>query len=372
MESSAGAASALDAPDNVQDVVRSPGSPLEAATGRFMSDRMGYDFSAVRIHTDSRADSSARAMGAHAYTVGQNIAFAAGQYQPGTDSGRRLIAHELAHVVQQGAGGSVVRRQTAKSDVAIVLTDDQGDMVAAGAYTREVIRVFSADDAAAKLKALGHPIGNLVVVSHSSSAGQVKFSDSTGIISWMKLADLGAKLKGATTIDSLDFQGCNLGGAPDQLEQARAGAGAQTASGVNCWTFTQTLSPLTLGGTPITSSSQIPANQRAAFNTALLQNIATMKADNDKPVQNCMIGLGPGEKPGAATLSKLWQIYDNNKGNMVASWASPEYNHEWQDGSRCTKDLTDKTTPCSRVTATAPPAPAAPAQTGQPKAPGPP
>ena len=370
--SSLGAASGMEAPDMVHDVVRQPGSPLDAKTGRFMSARMGYDFSAVRVHDDARADTSAQAVDAHAYTVGDNIVFAAGQYQPGTDSGRRLIAHELAHVVQQGAnaGGRVVRRQPpAKSDVAIVLTADQGDLVAAGAYARTVIRVFSPEDAAAKLKALAHPVGTLFVVSHSSQAGSVQFSDSNGAVSWAKLSDLGTKLKGSTTIDTLDFQGCNLGGAPGQLESARAGVGAQTASGVNCWTFTQTLSPLTLGGTPITKRSQIPAGQQAAFDTALLQNIATMQADNNKPVQNCLVGLGPTEKPGPRTMAKLWQIYDNNNGNMVASWASPEYNHDWQDESLCTKDLTATTTPCSRVTATAPATPAAPPPTAQPKAP---
>jgi hypothetical protein len=366
--SSPGAASGMDAPDMVQDVVRQSGSSLDATTGRFMSTRMGYDFSAVRIHTDSRADTSARAVDAHAYTVGDNVVFAAGQYQPGTDRGRRLIAHELAHVVQQRASGSgVVRRQPpTKSDVAIVLTADSGDMVAAGAYARTVIRVFSADDAATKLKALGHPVGTLFVVSHSSQAGSVQFSDNSGAVSWVKLSDLGTKLKGSTTIDTLDFQGCNLGGAPGQLESARAGVGAQTASGVICWTFTQTLSPLTQGGTPITNRSQIPAGQQAAFDSALLQNIATMQADNNKPVQNCLVGLGPAEKPGRQTLAKLWQIYENNNGNMVASWASPDYNHDWQDDSRCTKDLTATTTPCSRVTATAP---AAPAPTAQPKPP---
>src|SRR5262249_46370646 len=150
----------------------SPGSPLDAATGRFMSDRIGRDFRDVRIHTDARADDAARTVGAHAYTVGDDIVFASGQYQPGTAAGRRLIAHELAHVVQQGAGGGVVRRQPVKSDVAIVLTDEPRDMIAGGAFARQVIRVFSPEDAAAKLKALGHPIGTLFVVSHSNKEGQ--------------------------------------------------------------------------------------------------------------------------------------------------------------------------------------------------------
>jgi len=65
---------------------------------------LGYDFSRVRIHTDPDAAGSARAVHALAYTVGRDIVFGAGQYTPGTDGGKRLLAHELSHVLQQAAG----------------------------------------------------------------------------------------------------------------------------------------------------------------------------------------------------------------------------------------------------------------------------
>ncbi len=67
-----------------------------------MEPRFGHDFSGVRVHTDSRAAESARAVNAHAYTVGNDIVFAPGKYQPDAHSGRELLAHELAHTVQQG------------------------------------------------------------------------------------------------------------------------------------------------------------------------------------------------------------------------------------------------------------------------------
>jgi hypothetical protein len=67
-----------------------------------MEDRFSADFSGVRIHADPRADRSARALNATAYTVGRNIVFGRGQYAPATDDGRKLIAHELTHVIQQG------------------------------------------------------------------------------------------------------------------------------------------------------------------------------------------------------------------------------------------------------------------------------
>ena len=96
---------AAAAPPIVHDVLRSPGRPLDAATRAFMEPRFGHDFSRVRVHTDARAAESARAVDALAYTVGHNVVFGAGQYAPGTATGRRLLAHELAHVAQQGAGG---------------------------------------------------------------------------------------------------------------------------------------------------------------------------------------------------------------------------------------------------------------------------
>ncbi len=89
-------------PPIVHEVLRAPGQPLDAETRAFMEPRFGHDFSRVRVHTDARAAESARAVNALAYTVGRDVVFGAGQYAPGASAGRRLIAHELAHVVQQG------------------------------------------------------------------------------------------------------------------------------------------------------------------------------------------------------------------------------------------------------------------------------
>jgi hypothetical protein len=88
-------------PPLVHDVLASPGQPVDGGTRAFMEDRFGHDFSQVRVHTDARAASSARAVGALAYTVGRHIVFGAGHYAPGTGEGRRILGHELAHVVQQ-------------------------------------------------------------------------------------------------------------------------------------------------------------------------------------------------------------------------------------------------------------------------------
>lgn len=94
-----------ESPTVVADVLRSPGRPLPPATRAFMERRFGHDFADVRVHTDRRAAASARAIDALAYTAGPDIVFGAGQYAPRNGRGRALLAHELAHVVQQGATG---------------------------------------------------------------------------------------------------------------------------------------------------------------------------------------------------------------------------------------------------------------------------
>jgi hypothetical protein len=87
----------LGVPLIVHEVLRSPGQPLDSQTRAFFEPRFGHDFSKVRVHTDTRASESTRAVNALAYTVGQDVAFASGQYAPRTDAGARLLAHELAH-----------------------------------------------------------------------------------------------------------------------------------------------------------------------------------------------------------------------------------------------------------------------------------
>ncbi|HMN29260.1 MAG TPA: DUF4157 domain-containing protein, partial [Caldilineaceae bacterium] len=96
----------IAAPPIVNEVLRSPGQPLDPATRAFMEPRFGHDFSHVRVHTDAHAAKSARAVGALAYTVGNNVVFGANQYSSATYHGRELLAHELAHTVQQRTGGA--------------------------------------------------------------------------------------------------------------------------------------------------------------------------------------------------------------------------------------------------------------------------
>ena len=91
------------APASIDKALASPGRPLEPAVQQDMEQRFGCDFSKARVHSGAVAEQSAREVNANAYTVGHNIVFGAGRFEPGTQEGRRLIVHELAHVVQQSA-----------------------------------------------------------------------------------------------------------------------------------------------------------------------------------------------------------------------------------------------------------------------------
>jgi Domain of unknown function (DUF4157)/Putative amidase domain len=87
------------------------GRPLEPGVRGRMEEFFGHDFSRVRVHTDARADGLTRSLHALAFTVGDQVAFAAGRYRPDTPSAARLLAHELTHVVQQrrGLDGDLLR-----------------------------------------------------------------------------------------------------------------------------------------------------------------------------------------------------------------------------------------------------------------------
>lgn len=92
------------APASVGEALASPGRPLEPALRQDMEQRFGHDFSRVRVHSGAAAEQSAQDVNANAYTAGHDVVFGAGRFASGTHEGRRLIAHELTHVVQQDGG----------------------------------------------------------------------------------------------------------------------------------------------------------------------------------------------------------------------------------------------------------------------------
>ncbi|MGO9933713.1 MAG: DUF4157 domain-containing protein [Steroidobacteraceae bacterium] len=135
---------------SVETVLRSgAGRPLDAETRVFMESRFGHDFSRVRVHADPAAAESAHFIGARAYTTGFDVVFGSGQYAPASAQGRRLLAHELAHVVQQsglpGPGLAVGSRSPAH----VVRRDAQPSSAAARGAALDAIDSWeTAGDAA--------------------------------------------------------------------------------------------------------------------------------------------------------------------------------------------------------------------------------
>ena len=99
------------APASVDRVLASSGRPLEPALRQDMEQRFGHDFSRVRVHSDAASEASAWDVSANAYTVGYNIVFGSGQFDTRTQEGKRLLAHELAHVVQQRGIAPFIQRE---------------------------------------------------------------------------------------------------------------------------------------------------------------------------------------------------------------------------------------------------------------------
>lgn len=88
----------------LSSVLAAPGQPLDGPSRRYFEPRFRQDFSRVRVHTGAAAEASTRAIRARAYTADHHVVFGRGEYRPGSSRTRRLLAHELTHVVQQRAG----------------------------------------------------------------------------------------------------------------------------------------------------------------------------------------------------------------------------------------------------------------------------
>jgi hypothetical protein len=201
--------------DNAVAGLRGRGMPLPEVERAYFSTRFGYDFSGVRLHAGNEADNMARSLRAKAFTVGDHIVFGAGQYRPATREGRRLLAHELTHVVQQsGAEGQrkVLRNIGDGHDLASPRFS--GDPVLEAVYDDErLVRRGDRGSAVAKIQQalfdLGHPLPRSMksgvpdgifgpetqgaVRKYQASAGLV----SDGIVGPITMASLDSKFSGA-------------------------------------------------------------------------------------------------------------------------------------------------------------------------------
>lgn len=159
---------------SVGDAIASPGVPLSPPLRRDMEARFGHDFSAVRLHHGAEAERSSREIDARAYTLGSDIVFGAGQFAPESTSGRRLLAHELTHVVQQsGTAAGIVRRDTFVGAAGTTAKDKDRPLAGAEGPMKETLQ----------------PGGT--IVPNTGSEAQNCAGDSTGIAKWINWPDLG-------------------------------------------------------------------------------------------------------------------------------------------------------------------------------------
>jgi len=120
-------------PSLMREVLDSDGQGIDHGTKTFMELGFGYDFSEVRVHSDTKANQSSSQINALAYTHGNHVVFGPGQYRPHTDAGKQLLAHELTHVIQQGGpalmSSNSIQRQPAEKNPFLTMIDSVGEAV---------------------------------------------------------------------------------------------------------------------------------------------------------------------------------------------------------------------------------------------------
>lgn len=199
-------------PKSMGEALQSGGQPLSDEMRAFFEPRFGYDFSDVRIHTGQAAAQTARTLSARAYTHGQNIVFSSGQYDPLTSDSRWLLAHELAHVVQQGSGASRAT-QTQKTDASFRSADLNSESnvlpcQAAGPATEMIQRQVGLPEEILQPPALGTSIEEVVAEQHP---GCIKEAEQSRFIC-SKVANTECSAFGGFISDMLNLAGFRFSG----------------------------------------------------------------------------------------------------------------------------------------------------------------
>lgn len=208
-------------PPIVREVLGSSGQPLDSVTRAFMEPRFGHDMSGVRVHSDAQAAESARAVNALAYTVGRDVVFGAAQYAPATARGRALLAHELAHVVQQastsashlleiGDADSPAEREAAAA--AQTLSTGQAGIQAQPHMPIQIARQRDGGPAAAGAPTTTPSRVNLVRVSCESNT--IEFETNAGVYTY-ELVDCDIRDADYTATVKVTGSNVDFGAPPD-------------------------------------------------------------------------------------------------------------------------------------------------------------
>lgn len=380
-ESNGGSASVV--PPIVNEVVRSSGQPLDIESRAFMEPRFGHDFGRVRIHTDARAAASASAVHAHAYTVGRDVVFGHGKYAPHSSEGKKLLAHELAHTIQQGsashselvmgqpddsyekeadrvanevaysAGGTtqvsalttatiarqIIQRSpddpkpkpkpkdeeaakgSKKQDVVVILSPDVGAEASTLAPGIKPINVDSPEALAKALSEIKHPIRTLFILSHALASGDLGFGthDSLTFVTPSKLA---AALKDKVKAEN----------APDTIDFRGCTIGQSPAA------MEEMRAALgagaTVGGNCFLISQK---NGPIELSGEKITKPSQLTADDQEPFEaglKMLIDTFGSAKD--CILDKSKDGYFKAGGALVAQWFTPSFTTEWDERkSKC-------------------------------------
>lgn len=290
-----------EVPEGVNQVLASPGRPLEPSMRQDMEGRFGHDFSQVRVHTGSAAEQSAKDVNAHAYTMGHNVVFGGSQDAPQTSRGRWLLAHELAHVVQQTAaksppsllqrapGDKKQKKEKKRRDVVVYGEGWKGASSLARVVSRGALRIeaMSVNDLKTELSKIDFPVGTVYFIAHSKSNGSLKFSDGEG---YVEPANIASKLQGAIPVENtpegVDFRGCSVGTTPAAMDQIRTAMGAKSVLAGTCFAVIKRSEPIKIDEKEITKSSDVTKTNLTLFKKLKRKTFANFDPEEQKCILN--------------------------------------------------------------------------------------
>lgn len=278
------AAPAMQAPAAVHDALRHPGNPLDRATRAFFEPRFQRDLSQVRVHTDASAAVAARELGAAAYTVGRELFFAHGHYAPAAGPGRQLLAHELAHAVQQGSGAALrVARQGIDPRHARGMAGELG--MAFIHYRRE--------DGWIVFEGPGGPAGHGVTqrgfdaVAYNTRTGEIHLADNKSLA---RAGNVGS----ATAIDPSRNLAQNVDGLIARVEAARDVPGR-----VRLLARLRAVRAALLGGTPLPSDVKLVVPTVGGRSTGVTPRLANQGVQHLPEPPPKPLAPAPGSQPPA-------------------------------------------------------------------------
>jgi outer membrane protein OmpA-like peptidoglycan-associated protein len=230
--------------------MRGGGQPLPGAVRSFFEQRLSQDFGAVRVHTGRSASETTEALNARAYTVGNDIAFAPGQYSPATSEGRQLLAHELTHVVQQGASTGLLQRACKPAGIGtpVGCTDNREEPVGDLVFFRVDCDDFITPAEQTKVEAFADSMTDtdrVRVHGFASIDGDPTFNDNLSCARALRTALI---LQGRG-ISPAKIEILKHGATPGPANQRRS-AVLERVPGASRPTVPQLSAPITVGPTP--------------------------------------------------------------------------------------------------------------------------